>query len=238
MKTIKPFHLYEAKSISIEDEAKSLNDVVEPALLGLIEDYDPTIDSRLQDNRLFIIQIMFVNKTKGETGLSVDSVKEFIEDTEYLLGAYKHIYTAMKKITNAGYECKLNHHNNGNADGSPGPYYISLLIPRMGMKDTSEIDWLIAKGNTVTVDSKKLNDWLGNYSQVLEDTSYDENDGTIEFKMEIAGLGLGGEIMSPRQIFKMEKQLKSCNRILDWNIQDTRIYVDIKIEEGEDFDIS
>lgn len=240
MKNIKPFKVFEAKSeSSAEDDAKALNDIVEPALFGLIEDYDPMIDCHLRDNRYFVLQFMFAKKNKKKRDLDFSEAKEFIADTEYLLGAYKHIYTVMRKIVEAGYECTLNHDNgDANVDSSPGPYYISLITPRKGQTNTSEIEWLIEKKSSITINKTKLADWLSNYSQAIEDIDYEENDGTVDLKIEIGGIGFGGEVPTARQVLKMEKQLKTSKRITDINIQDTKITLEFQLKDGETFKIN
>ncbi len=237
MKKIKSFNLFENKQ-TLEDEAKELNDIVEPSLFGLIEDYDPVIDSRLKDDRFFIVQFMFAKRNKRKRELTFDDTRDFIEDTEYLLGAYKHIYKVMRKLVIAGYECILNHDNDGNSDGSPGPYYISLHIPRKGHSDTSELDWMSTSNKVLILSKNKLNDWLGEFSQALEDISYEEEeDNIIQLKIEIGGIGLGGETMTARQILKMEKMLKTNKKIVDINIQDTRIFLDFQLADDESFNI-
>jgi hypothetical protein len=239
MKKIKSFQVFESENTGVAKEAKELNDIVEPALLALIEDYDPSMDSWLKDERIFILQFMFPKRNKKKTELSINDVSDYIEDSNYLAGVYKHLYTAMKKIISSGYECTLSHDNgDGNADGSPGPYYIRLIVPRKGITDKSELDWVDTKNNRVTISKKKLNTWLGEFSQSLEMMDYEEEgNNVIQLTMDIGGLGLGGETPTARQILKMEKELKSNNRIIDINIQDTKVILEFQLEEGETFAI-
>ena len=186
---LKSFKIFESNS-----GFSSIPDI----LVDLIDEFDPEIQYNL-DKKNESIDFEFVFANNKIAGSDADSVRKYVEYSQYKVNVYKKFYSVMKKLDQEGFNCKLTEVTSNN---------IRLTV-RLFLNNNGGLPWVIVHDNNglVEIDCDKLNTHLNTYSQELEEvTIMEDDDGTLVY-ITYKGLGYAGEDLSLGNKLKLENEL-------------------------------
>lgn len=185
------------KSFKIFESTSKIQGILPDILADLIDEFDPEIEYNLDKNESIDFEFEFANNKIA--GSNADSVRKYIEYTQYTMDVYKKFYSIMKKLDQEGFNCKLTEVASNNV----------RLIVRLFLNNNGGLPWVIVHDNNglVEIDCDKLNTHLNTYSQELDEVTIMEDDGGTWVYITYKGLGYSGEDLSLSNKLKLENEL-------------------------------
>lgn len=193
------------KSFKIFESTSKIQSILPDILADLIDEFDPEIEYNLDKNESIDFEFEFANNKIA--GSNADSVRKYIEYTQYTMDVYKKFYSIMKKLDQEGFNCKLTEVASNNV----------RLIVRLLLNNNGGLSWIVEHdqdNDLVEIDCEKLNLYLNKGSQELEEvTTMDDDDGTTWVYITYKGLGYSGEDLNILQKTRLENQLINTNLV-------------------------
>ena len=204
------------KSFKIFESTSKIQGILPDILADLIDEFDPEIEYNLDKNESIDFEFEFANNKIA--GSNADSVRKYIEYTQYTMDVYKKFYSIMKKLDQEGFNCKLTEVASNNV----------RLIVRLFLNNGG-LPWVIVHDNNglVEIDCDKLNTHLNTYSQELDEVTIMEDDGGTWVYINYTGLGYYGEDLSLSNKVKLE------NELLNAHVVDTIVFSILTLQQPQ-----